>query len=96
MKHCKLSTSLKRIHELDVLHLRIFGCAVYVPIEPPLHTKKGLKKMGIYVIYDLPSIIHHLEPLTDGFFTIYFTNYHFDEIVFLSMRGDKNVTNCHG
>lgn len=28
-------------YEPDISHLRTFGCAVYVPITPPLHTKMG-------------------------------------------------------
>ena len=30
--------------ELNIFHLRIFGCAVYVPIAPPQRTK--MKKTG--------------------------------------------------
>jgi hypothetical protein len=26
-------------HEPNIFYLRIFGCAVYVPIYPPQHTK---------------------------------------------------------
>ena len=40
-------------YESDVLHLRVFGCAVYVPITPPLRTKTGSqRRMIIYVSYD--------------------------------------------
>ena len=47
--------------------------------------------MGIYVIYDSPSIIRYLEPLTSDLFTTHFANCHFYETVFPSLGGDKNV-----
>ncbi|CAL9234581.1 unnamed protein product, partial [Arabidopsis halleri] len=40
-------------HEPDISHLKIFGCAVYVPIAPPHRTKMGpQRRMGIYVGFD--------------------------------------------
>ncbi|XP_068329618.1 uncharacterized protein [Pyrus communis] len=50
------------------------------------------RKMGIYIGYDSPSIIRYLKPLTRDLFTAHFTDCHFDEAVFLSLRGDK-ITN---
>ena len=47
--------------------------------------------MGIYVGYDSPSIIRYLKPLTGDLFTTHFTDYHFYEIVFPLLGGDKNV-----
>ncbi|KAM2531396.1 hypothetical protein PS1_000126 [Malus domestica] len=39
----------------DISHLCIFGCAVYMPILPPLLTKMGPQlRMGIYVGFDSP------------------------------------------
>jgi hypothetical protein len=53
----------------NIFHLRIFGCAVYVPIAPPQHTKMGPQhRLGIYVGFDSPSIIRYLEPLTSDVF----------------------------
>ena len=47
--------------EPNISHLRIFGCAVYVPIGPPPRTKKGpQRQLGIYVGYESPSIIKYL------------------------------------
>lgn len=78
--------------EPDISHLRVFGCAVYVPISPPLRTKMGpQRRMGIYVGYDSPSIIRYLEPLTGDLFTARFADCHFYETVFPSLGGDKNV-----
>ncbi|KAM2817807.1 hypothetical protein COP1_041878 [Malus domestica] len=75
-----------------ISHLRVFGCAVYVPISPPLRTKMGpQRRMGIYVGYDSPSIIRYLEPLTGDLFTARFADCHFYETVFPSLGGDKNV-----
>ena len=44
--------------EPNISHLRIFGCAIYVPIAPPLCTKMGpRRRLGIYVGYESPFII---------------------------------------
>ena len=49
----------------NISHLRIFGCAVYIPIAPTQRTKMGpQRRLGIYVGFDSPSIIRYLEPLT--------------------------------
>ena len=78
--------------EPDVLHLQVFGCAIYVLIVPLLHTKMGpQRKMGIYVGYDLPLIVRYLEPLTRDLFTLRFADCHFDETIFMSLGGDKHV-----
>ncbi|KAM1003140.1 hypothetical protein ACFX2C_003502 [Malus domestica] len=72
-------------YEHDISHLRIFGCAVYMSISSPLHTKKGLQqRMGIYVRYDSLSIIRYLEPLTGNLFTAHFADCHFYETVLSS------------
>ena len=45
------SSPLKLVfgQEPDISHLRIFGCAVYVPITPPQGTKMGpQRRLGIY------------------------------------------------
>ncbi|KAM1195665.1 hypothetical protein ACFX2J_022123 [Malus domestica] len=47
--------------------------------------------MGIYIGYDLPSIIHYLEPLIGDLFTRWFTDCDFYEIVFPSLWGDKII-----
>ena len=44
-------------HKPDVLHLRMFGCVVYVPITPPQRTKMGLKDDSANVGYEFPTII---------------------------------------
>ena len=75
-------------YEPDISHLRVFGCAVYVPISPPLGTKMGpQRRIGIYVGYDSPSIIRYLEPLTGDLFTAHFADCHFYETVFPSLGG---------
>ncbi|KAK9907232.1 hypothetical protein M0R45_000963 [Rubus argutus] len=80
-------------YEPSISHLRIFGCAVYVPITPPQRTKMGpQRRMGIYVGFESPTIIRYVEPLTGDLFTARFADCHFDETVFPSLGGDKNVT----
>ncbi|KAK9912309.1 hypothetical protein M0R45_036177 [Rubus argutus] len=79
-------------YEPSISHLRIFGCAVYVPITPPQRTKmEPQRRMSIYVGFESPTIIRYVEPLTGDLFTARFADCHFDEIVFPSLGGDKNV-----
>ncbi|GKC45257.1 retrovirus-related pol polyprotein from transposon TNT 1-94, partial [Tanacetum coccineum] len=76
--------------EPDISHLRIFGCAVYVPIAPPQRTKIGpQRRLGIYVGYETSSIIRYIEPLTGDLFTARFADCHFDEAVFPELGGVK-------
>ena len=66
--------------EPNISHLRIFGCAVYVPISPPQRTKMGpQRRLGIYVGYESPSIIKYLETSTGDLFMARFAYCHFDE-----------------
>ncbi|KAK9125764.1 hypothetical protein Scep_014610 [Stephania cephalantha] len=74
----------------NISHLRIFGCAMYVPIPPPNRTKMGpQRKLGIYVGFNSSSIIRYLEPLTGDLFTARFADCHFDEAIFPPLGGDK-------
>jgi len=74
--------------ESNISHLRIFGCAVYVPIAPPQKTKmRPQRRLGIYVGYESPSIIRYLEPLTSDGFQARFADCHFDE---------KKISNAGG
>ncbi|KAL0282394.1 UNVERIFIED_CONTAM: hypothetical protein Sangu_2952100 [Sesamum angustifolium] len=51
--------------EPNISHLKVFGCAVYVPIPPPQRTKMGpQRRLGIYIGFESPSIIKYLEPMT--------------------------------
>ena len=74
----------------DVSHLRIFGCAIYVPIAPPLRTKMGSqRRLGIYVGFDSPSIVRYLEPLTGDVFKARFNDCNIDETFFPLLGSDK-------
>ena len=76
----------------NISHLRIFGCAVYIPIAPTQRTKMGpQRRLRIYVGFDSPSIIRYLEPLTCNVFTARFADCHFNESVFLSLGGEKSI-----
>src|SRR6187200_1099068 len=78
--------------EPNISHLRIFGCAVYVPIAPPQRTKMGpQRRLGIYVGYETVSIIRYLEPLTGDVFTARFADCQFDESVFPSLGKEKKI-----
>lgn len=48
---------------------------------------------GIYVGFTSVSIINYIEPLTSKLFTTCFVNCHFDESIFLSIGGDKSLSN---
>lgn len=76
--------------EPNITHLRIFGCAVYVPIVPPQRTKMGpQRRLRIYVGYESSSIIKYLEPRTGDLFTARFADCHFDESVFPTLGGEN-------
>ena len=76
----------------NISHLRIFGCAVYVPIVPTQHIKMGPQwRLGIYVGFNSSSIIRYLEPLTGEVFTVRIAGCHFNESVFLSLGGEKPI-----
>ncbi|KAJ9535920.1 hypothetical protein OSB04_un000919 [Centaurea solstitialis] len=84
------SSPLKTVfgQEPNISHLRIFGCAVYVPIAPPQRTKMGpQRRLGIYVGYESASIIKYLETLTGDLFTARFADCHFDESEFPALGG---------
>ena len=67
----------------NIFHLRIFGCAVYVPIAPTQRTKMGpQRRIGIYVGLDSPSIIKYLELMTGDVFRARFADCHFNETMF--------------
>ncbi|GKA07304.1 reverse transcriptase domain-containing protein [Tanacetum coccineum] len=76
--------------EPNISHLRIFGCAMYVPIATSQRTKMGpQRRLGIYVGYETYYIIRYIEPLTCDLFTARFTDCHFDEAVFPELGGVK-------
>ncbi|GJR90392.1 disease resistance CC-NBS-LRR class family protein [Tanacetum coccineum] len=78
--------------EPNISHLRIFGCAVYVPIAPPQRTKMGpQRRLGIYVGYETSSIIRYVEPLTGDVFTARFADCHFNEAIFPPLGGEKKT-----
>ncbi|KAJ9561443.1 hypothetical protein OSB04_006603 [Centaurea solstitialis] len=84
------SSPLKTVfgQELNISHLRIFGCAVYVPIAPPQRTNMGpQRRLGIYVGYESASIIKYLKPLMGDLFTARFADCHFDESEFPALGG---------
>jgi hypothetical protein len=86
--------------EPNVAHLRVVGCAVYVPIAPPQRTKMGpQRRLGIYIGYVPPSIIGYLEPQIGDMFTACFATSHFNEDEFPAIGGGikqvpKDITWC--
>ena len=80
-------------HIPNISHIRILGCAVYVSIAPPQRTKMGpQRRLGIYVGLESPSIIKYLEPMTGDLFTASFADYHFDELIFPTLGGEKTIS----
>ena len=74
----------------NISHLRVFGCAIYIPIAPPQRTKMGSqRRLGIYVGFDSLTIIRYLEPLTGYVFRAKFVDCHFNETVFPLLGGRK-------
>ncbi|KAL0341184.1 UNVERIFIED_CONTAM: hypothetical protein Sradi_4635200 [Sesamum radiatum] len=79
--------------EPNISHLKVFGCAVYVPIPPPQRTKMGHKRrLRIYVDFESPSIIKYLEPMTGDQFTARYLDCQFNETIFPVLGGeDKEI-----
>ena len=76
----------------NISHLRIFGCAGYIPIAPTQRTKMGpQRRLEIYVGFDSPFIIRYLEPLTEDIFTARFADCYFNESIFPPLGGEKSV-----
>ena len=83
---------LAKGYQPNISHLRVFGCAVYVPIAPTHRPKLGPQsRLGIYVGFQSASIINYIEPLTGGVFTARFADCHLDENLFLPFGGDKPI-----
>ena len=79
-------------YQPDRLHLRVFGCVVYVPIAPTHRPKLGpQRRLGIYVALQSASIINYIEPLMGEVFTARFADCHFDENLFPPLGGDKPI-----
>ena len=79
-------------YQPNILHLRVFGCVVYVPIAPTHRPKLGpQRRLGIYVGFQSASIINYIEPLTQEVFTARFVDCYFDENLFPPLRGDKPI-----
>lgn len=58
-----------------LLHLR-----VYLPIcVDTTHQNGSSARMSIYLGYESPTIVHHIEPLTGDLFTARFADCHFDK-----------------
>jgi len=75
-------------------HLRIFGCAVYVPIPTPVRSKMSeQRQLGIYVGYNTPSILRYLDPHTGHLFLARFKDCVFDESLFPSLGGQYHGDN---
>ena len=75
----------------NISYLRIFGCAVYVPVEAPQHTKMGpQRRLEIYIGFESPSIIRYLEPLTGDMFITRFTDFRFDETLVPKLGGENS------
>ena len=71
-------------------HLRIFGCAVYVPIPQPKRSKLGPQRaLGIYVGFDSKSIIRYLDTKTGTLYKARFLDCIFDEGHFPTLGGEN-------
>jgi len=70
-------------------HLRIFGCAVFVPLPPTAVVKVGaLRAPNIYVGFDSNSIIRYLDAKTGMLFKARFRDCVFDETTFPGLAGE--------
>ena len=75
----------------NISHLKFFVCVVYVTVAPPQRTKMGpQRRLGIYIRFESPSIIHYLEPLTGDMFITRFTDFRFDETLVPKLGGENS------
>ena len=79
-------------YQPNISHLRVLGCAVYVPLAPTHRSKLGHQcRLGIYIGFQSSSIINYIEPLIGEVFTTRFADYHFNENVFLPLGERKPI-----
>ena len=58
------SLQLAKGYQPNISHLRVFGCAVYIPIAPTHRPKLGPQhRLGIYVGFQYASIINYIEQI---------------------------------
>ena len=77
-------------YQPNISHLRVFGCAVYVPLDPTHRTKLSPQcRLGIYVGFQSSSIINYIETLTSKVFIALFVDCHFNEDISPSLGGRK-------
>ena len=77
----------------NLSHLRVFGCATFVPIPPNKRTKLGpMRQLGIYVGFQSPSIIRYLDPATGESFVAHISKCEFDESKFPKLGINKDNT----
>jgi hypothetical protein len=88
--HITSSFQLVCGNQPSISHLRKFGCVVQTPISPPKQTSMcPHRKLGIYVGYQLLSIIKYLELLMGDLFTAQFVDCIFNEDHFSTLGGDN-------
>ena len=74
--------------ESNISHLRIFRCAIYVPIARSQRTKMDpQRRLGMHFGYDSLLIIRYLKPLMGNVFTAQFVDCHFNETNFPTLEG---------
>jgi len=74
----------------NIAHLRTFGCRVWIPVaEPHRKTIGNHRQEGIYVGFDLPSIVRYVAPLFGTLQRARFQNCQFEESQFPSIATPK-------
>lgn len=86
----------------NLLCLRSFGCQVMVPLTPPKRTNMGRQcQLGIYVGFNLPLIIHYLDPTTrptclgPGSLTIILMKMYSLPLVYQTLMHYQPWSGCH-
>jgi hypothetical protein len=76
--------------ESTLSHLKIFSCAMYVPISQSQCIKMiPQRRLEIYISFNSQSIIKYLESSTGDVFTARFADCQFDETIFLVLGGER-------
>ena len=74
----------------SVQHLRVFGCAVYIPIPKSHRTKLGQQRtLGICIGFKSPAVVLVPNPISGHVFESNFADCVFDETIFPRLGGEN-------
>jgi len=70
---------------------RIFPIKKFLVVRYKCTNIGPQRRLRIYIGYESPSIIRYLKPQTGDIFTARFADWHFNEAIFPSLAGEKQL-----